>query len=112
MSAGVQKSTGPSSSATDPLLDPEIYSGLGTLAKYGVPAVIIGSEWHFKPAGVMEVEKRFAEKRDKMNAVSVFSFIPGTIFRESFRELSAVPIKASRVPSMCQYLPTVAAMTG
>ncbi|KAJ8071133.1 hypothetical protein OCU04_001473 [Sclerotinia nivalis] len=68
MSADIQRNGARSSSATaatDPLSDT---SDLGTLAKSGISTVIIASEWHFKPAGVMEVEKRFAEKRDRMRA--------------------------------------------
>ncbi|KAI9647347.1 hypothetical protein NHQ30_003732 [Ciborinia camelliae] len=68
MNGDIPRSGGRSSSATDPLSDPENTNDLGTLAKSGISAVIIGSEWHFKPAGVMEVEKRFAEKRDRMRA--------------------------------------------
>ncbi|TGO22528.1 hypothetical protein BPAE_0164g00150 [Botrytis paeoniae] len=65
MSADIKGSATRSSSATDALFDT---SDLGTLARSGISTVIIASEWHFKPAGVMEVEKRFAEKRDRMRA--------------------------------------------
>ncbi|KAF5876184.1 uncharacterized protein Bfra_002586 [Botrytis fragariae] len=65
MSADIKRSAARSSSATDALSDS---SDLGTLARSGISTVIIASEWHFKPAGVMEVEKRFAEKRDRMRA--------------------------------------------
>ncbi|KAF7899192.1 uncharacterized protein EAF01_008405 [Botrytis porri] len=65
MSADIRGSAARSSSATDALSDT---SDLGTLARNGISSVIIASEWHFKPAGVMEVEKRFAEKRDRMRA--------------------------------------------
>lgn len=67
MSANIRGSAARSSSATDAFSDT---SDLGTLARSGISSVIIASEWHFKPAGVMEVEKRFAEKRDRMRAVS------------------------------------------
>ncbi|KAF7959887.1 hypothetical protein EAE96_001490 [Botrytis aclada] len=65
MSADISGGAARSSSATDGLSDT---SDLGTLGRSGISAVIIASEWHFKPAGVMEVEKRFAEKRDRMRA--------------------------------------------
>ncbi|KAA8573803.1 hypothetical protein EYC84_005359 [Monilinia fructicola] len=67
MSADIQRSNG-HSSATGHLFDPEQNSDLGSLATSGISAVIIGSEWHFKPAGVMEVEKRFAERLRQMRA--------------------------------------------
>ncbi|ESZ90376.1 hypothetical protein SBOR_9233 [Sclerotinia borealis F-4128] len=68
MSVNNQRSGGHSSSATDLFSDSENTWDLGTLARCGISTAIIGSEWHFKPAGVMEVEKRFAEKRDRMRA--------------------------------------------
>ncbi|RAL61665.1 hypothetical protein DID88_002734 [Monilinia fructigena] len=68
MSADIQRSNGHGSSATGHLYDLEQNSDLGNLAKSGISAVIIGSEWHFKPAGVMEVEKRFAERLSQMRA--------------------------------------------
>lgn len=74
MSADIQRSNG-HSSATGHLFDPEQNSDLGSLATSGISAVIIGSEWHFKPAGVMEVEKRFAERLRQMRAVSMFPSI-------------------------------------
>ncbi|QSZ33970.1 hypothetical protein DSL72_005550 [Monilinia vaccinii-corymbosi] len=70
MSADIQRSNGRSSCTTGPLSDAENNSDLGNLAKYGISTVIIASEWHFKPAGVMEVEKRFAEKLGQMRALS------------------------------------------
>ncbi|CAD6443405.1 e7493fd6-28ec-4b73-84a5-0dc9c15078a9 [Sclerotinia trifoliorum] len=68
MSADIQRNDARGSSATaatDPLFDT---GDLGNLAKGRISTVIIASEWHFKPGGVMEVEKRFAEKRDRMRA--------------------------------------------
>lgn len=74
MSVDIQRNGARGSSATaatDPLSDT---SDLGNLANSRISTVTIASEWHFKPAGVMEVEKRFAKKRDRMRAVSVCHF--------------------------------------
>ncbi|APA05916.1 hypothetical protein sscle_01g006860 [Sclerotinia sclerotiorum 1980 UF-70] len=68
MSVDIQRNGARGSSATaatDPLSDT---SDLGNLANSRISTVTIASEWHFKPAGVMEVEKRFAKKRDRMRA--------------------------------------------
>lgn len=84
MSADTQRrSDGRSTSITDPLSDLENASDLGTRAMSGISTVVIASEWHFKPAGVMEVEKRFAEKRDRMRAVSMLPLSPLKILSSS-----------------------------
>ncbi|KAF7880571.1 uncharacterized protein EAF02_007417 [Botrytis sinoallii] len=76
MSADIRGSAARSSSATDASSDT---NDLGTLARSGISTVIIASEWHFKPAGVMEVEKRFAEKRDRMRANTRTAIFNGSI---------------------------------
>ncbi|THV51558.1 hypothetical protein BGAL_0107g00310 [Botrytis galanthina] len=89
MSANIRGSAARSSSATDAFSDT---SDLGTLARSGISSVIIASEWHFKPAGVMEVEKRFAEKRDRMRADGYIQWLDQDHYFKLFSERHLIPL--------------------
>ncbi|KAF7940225.1 uncharacterized protein EAE98_000352 [Botrytis deweyae] len=89
MSADIRGSAARSSSATDASSDT---NDLGTLARSGISTVIIASEWHFKPAGVMEVEKRFAEKRDRMRADGYIQWLDQDHYFKLFSERHLLPL--------------------
>ncbi|KAM0163505.1 hypothetical protein ACHAQE_003291 [Botrytis cinerea] len=89
MSADIKGSAARSSAATDAMSDT---SDLGTLARSGISTVIIASEWHFKPAGVMEVEKRFAEKRDRMRADGYIQWLDQDHYFKLSSERHLIPL--------------------